>query len=1184
MPKLRTLRGHLTALVVASTVPLLIFAAVVTIQLERQQRAALERGLQDTARALAVAVDHELVASISTLQALAASEHLEAENFRLFYEHAQRVLRAHPTWSTINLFDPSGQQRVNLMKPFGAPLPSTPGLDVVKRTFEKNTPSISGVFLGPVSKAPIVGITVPVVREGTVKYVVGAGLDLGALTRLLSESKLPADWLATIIDGHGVIVARTRDIGEWIGKPASPVFTAASRRAPEGTFRDVTRDGQSVVGVHSRSAVSGWTVGLAVPAATFDTPWRFSVLAIICGGVVALLIAAGSATVVGRRIATAIASLSSSGRALGHGETPARTAGSGIAEVDQAEREMLEAARDRAHAIAARLTTEEALRESEERTRLIVAHALDAVITIDHEGRITSWNPQAEVMFGWSQDEVLGRALSETVIPPAYRAAHERGLAHFRATGEGPVLNRRLELSALRRDGSEFPVELAITPVRLGGATIFSAFLRDITERKRTEQALRDSEGSFRLMFADNPLPMWVYDLETLAFLEVNAAAVAHYGYSRDEFLAMRITDIRPPEEVPRLQEAVAGIAARANEPVRRHARPWRHRLKDGRLRDVDVVSHSIEFAGRRATLVVVIDVTELKQAEASLAKYAERLSILHEIDRAVIAAEAPVAIAEAVLKRLRDLLGVSRAIVNLFDLEAGQAEWLAAIGRRRMHTTPGVRFSLELMGDVEALRKGELQVVRTAELSKSAAAEALTASGVDVYMVVPMIAGRELIGAVSFGGAPAEFSEEQISIAREVAAQLAIAITQARLYERVKRHAEELEQRVHERTLELSAANERAERANRAKSEFLSRMSHELRTPLNGIIGFAQLLELDAVTADQRESAEHILKGGRHLLALINEILDIARIEAGKFSISLEPVLASDVVQSALDLVRPQAAAAGVTLPERPQWDTHVMADRQRLQQVLLNLLSNAIKYNRAGGTVQVTCTPLEGRMRLAVSDNGPGIEPAMLERLFTPFDRLGADQAGIEGTGLGLTLSKRLVEAMNGELLVESRPGAGTTFTVALPAADAPGTVLERPDAAAGLPPSPAINATILYIEDNLANLRLLERIVSLRPGLTLLSTMQGRRGLELAQSHRPQAIVLDLHLPDMPGAEVLARLREDAGTRDIPVIILTADATSGQMARLLEQGARAYLTKPVDISEFLACLDDALHGPER
>jgi CheY-like chemotaxis protein/anti-sigma regulatory factor (Ser/Thr protein kinase) len=259
-------------------------------------------------------------------------------------------------------------------------------------------------------------------------------------------------------------------------------------------------------------------------------------------------------------------------------------------------------------------------------------------------------------------------------------------------------------------------------------------------------------------------------------------------------------------------------------------------------------------------------------------------------------------------------------------------------------------------------------------------------------------------------------------------------------------------------------------------------------------------------------------------------------------------------------------------------------MADRQRLQQVLLNLLSNAIKYNRAGGAVQVTCTPLEGRMRLAVSDTGPGIERPMLERLFTPFDRLGAEQAGIEGTGLGLTLSKRLVEAMNGELLVESRPGVGTTFTVALPAAEAPGTVFDRPDAPPAEAPAAATRATILYIEDNLANLRLLERITSLRPGLTLLSAIQGRRGLELARSHRPQAIVLDLHLPDMPGAEVLARLREDAGTRDIPVIILTADATSGQMARLLEQGARAYLTKPVDISEFLACLDDALHGPER
>src|SRR5438552_16957643 len=450
--------------------------------------------------------------------------------------------------------------------------------------------------------------------------------------------------------------------------------------------------------------------------------------------------------------------------------------------------------------------------EGDERFRLLVAHALDAVITIDLQGLITSWNPQAERLFGWPQEEVLGRVLSETIIPLAHREAHERGLARFRATGEGPVLDRRIELTALHRNGTEFPVELAITPMRSGKTVLFSAFLRDITEAKRAEESRRQSEASFRLLFTSNPLPMWVYDVATMAFLEVNAAAVANYGYSREEFLGMRITDIRPPEEVPRLEAILTGFGAEADPAVRRHAGTWTHRLKDGRIREVDIVSHAIDFAGRRAALVVAIDVTELRQTQASLAKSTERLRILHEIDRALIAAEAPVAIAEAVLRRLRDLLGVPRAIVNLFDLATGEVEWLAAAGRRRIRLGPGVRFPLSLMGDVEALRRGEPQVIDVAALPPSPEAAALLRSGVHTYMVVPMIAGGELIGALSFGGAPGQFPREQISIAQEVATQLAIALAQARLHERVKRQAEELEQRVQERTRELEAANRELE------------------------------------------------------------------------------------------------------------------------------------------------------------------------------------------------------------------------------------------------------------------------------------------------------------------------------------------------------------------------------------
>jgi CheY-like chemotaxis protein len=247
----------------------------------------------------------------------------------------------------------------------------------------------------------------------------------------------------------------------------------------------------------------------------------------------------------------------------------------------------------------------------------------------------------------------------------------------------------------------------------------------------------------------------------------------------------------------------------------------------------------------------------------------------------------------------------------------------------------------------------------------------------------------------------------------------------------------------------------------------------------------------------------------------------------------------------------------------------------------VLLNLLSNAVKYNRDGGRVVVSSAATDGHVRLAVRDTGLGIAPEMLARLYTPFERLGADRSAVEGTGLGLALSKRLVEAMDGALHVESTVGNGTTFTVELPVAVGQDESTPELDVQAITAATPTVHGSVLYIEDNVANLRLVERIMKQRPGLELLSAMQGRRGVELARSHRPRVIVLDRHLPDLDGAEVLAQLRDDPRTHDIPVVILSADATPGQVSRLLAQGAAAYLTKPLDVAEFLALLDRPFDG---
>ena len=376
--------------------------------------------------------------------------------------------------------------------------------------------------------------------------------------------------------------------------------------------------------------------------------------------------------------------------------------------------------------------------------------------------------------------------------------------------------------------------------------------------------------------------------------------------------------------------------------------------------------------------------------------------------------------------------------------------------------------------------------------------------------------------------------------------------------------------------------ARAEAERANRAKSEFLSRMSHELRTPLNAVLGFGQLLQMGSLDKRQAESVDQIVKGGRHLLDLIDEVLDISRIESGGLALSMESVDVAGLLGDVLALVKPMAAERGIELRAELQETTgrYVAADEQRLKQVLLNLLSNATKYNCDDGAVTVTCDELAGeRLRILVSDTGPGIAADKLDRVFTPFDRLGAERTTVEGTGLGLALSKRLTEAMGGNLTVESGPERGSAFAVELPLAEPPapqhpGRVTNGQSDGARFG-----RRSLLYIEDNPSNFKLIEKLFESQGEVEVELAMQGELGIELAQQHRPDVIVLDLHLPDMSGAEVLARLQGEPRTADLPVIVLTADASPGQEERLRQAGARAYLTKPLDVQRFLAVVNDCL-----
>ncbi|MDE2594127.1 MAG: PAS domain-containing protein [Burkholderiales bacterium] len=383
-----------------------------------------------------------------------------------------------------------------------------------------------------------------------------------------------------------------------------------------------------------------------------------------------------------------------------------------------------------------------------------------------------------------------------------------------------------------------------------------------------------------------------------------------------------------------------------------------------------------------------------------------------------------------------------------------------------------------------------------------------------------------------------------------------------------------------HKLYLEARMAAETAERASQAKSEFLSRMSHELRTPLNAVIGFAQLLRIDTqprLSESQLRKAELIERSGAHLLAVISDVLDLSRIEAGDMPISIEPVHVDTTVQDALAMVAEAAQAAKVHLmPPLFDLSVPVMADRVRLRQILMNLISNAIKYNRPDGEVRVRVWQDDTQVSIQVSDTGLGLSVEQQAHLFEPFNRLGAEQTGVEGTGIGLVIVHRLIELMNGTLAVNSQQGVGTTFTVVLPAADT-----DQPSDHGALIdlPQPTGSATVLYVEDNEVNVILVRQIMALRPAWKLVVANSGEQALKMVRQERPDLLLLDMHLGDMSGFELVDLLDADPATRGIPKVALSADAMPDRVHAARERGFSAYITKPLNVAMLLQCLEEQL-----
>jgi PAS domain S-box-containing protein len=696
-------------------------------------------------------------------------------------------------------------------------------------------------------------------------------------------------------------------------------------------------------------------------------------------------------------------------------------------------------------------------------------------------------------------------------------------------------------------------------------------------ERRQIEEALRASEASYRAIFDLSNDAIYVHDPDTGAVVDVNRKACDEHGYTREEIMQLELGALSAGEgEYTRQQLLEHFRRAAAGEP---QVFEWLEATRSGRLLWKEVSLRHVMINGQSRLLAAARDITEHKRSAEALKRARD------ELERRVVERTAELARVNAVLHaEIRERERAERELQRrTADIEERETQF-----RMLIENSSDIASVLDEHGIVQYQSPSVQRVLgyKPDELTGISAfafihpddvAQASAAFG-------ELLSSPRESRAVEFRFLHKDGSWRVLEGIGRVLPKDSplpgVVVNSRDVTERRRaQHAVQLAMQ------EAEDARESAERANRAKSEFLSRMSHELRTPMNSILGFAQLLGRKDLPGDQRKAVDHILKAGHHLLNLINEVLDIARIETDRQPFSLEPVRVSAVLQETLNLIRPLAAQRECRIDDdvSSAGDAHVRADRQRLTQVLLNLLSNAVKYNRPGGSVNITCDQMEddrggATVRIHVHDTGPGIPPEKLDYLFTPFERLGAQHTDVEGTGLGLALSRRLVEAMGGTIGITSTSEQGSTFTLCLPTADNP---LSRFQGPVGVerrrePRPNTRSAKILYIEDNLANLTLIETILATRPHVKVIPALQGQLGLDLAWEHGPDLILLDVHLPDMAGDEVLGRLRSDARTARTPVIVITADAMPGRDARLLDRGAQAFMTKPIDVERFLTTVD--------
>jgi PAS domain S-box-containing protein len=789
-------------------------------------------------------------------------------------------------------------------------------------------------------------------------------------------------------------------------------------------------------------------------------------------------------------------------------------------------------------------------------------------IATDEKGVIQLFNVGAERMLGYAAIEVVDKITPADISDPQEVIARAKALSLELATPITPGFEALVfkasrgiediyELTYIRKDGSRFPAVVSVTALRddLGGIIGYLLIGTDNTARKQAEDALRKAGALQSAIFNSENFSSIATDEKGVIQL-FNVGAERMLGYT-----AIEVVDKITPADISDPQEVIVRAKALSYE-LATTITPGFDALAFKASRGIEDIYELTYIRKDGSRFPAVVSVTALRDDLGGIIGY-----LLIGTDNT---ARKQVEAEQKVLdQRLRDQQFYTRSLIesNIDALMTTDPAGIITDVNKQMEALTGCTRD-ELIGapfknyftDPDRAEAGIKRVLGGSKVTDYE----LTARARD---------GKETV--VSYNATT--FHDRDRKLQGVFAA--ARDVTERKRFERT----------LQVNNVELERAKAVSEKANLAKSDFLSSMSHELRSPLNAILGFAQLINSDTPppTPTQAANIDQILHAGWYLLQLINEILDLAQIESGKLALSREPTSLAEVMLECRAMIEPQGQKRGIAMnfPESG-CPFFVDADRTRLKQVLINLLSNAIKYNRLNGTVVVDCTATTPeRVRVSVRDTGAGLPPDMLQQLFQPFNRLGQERSSEEGTGIGLVMSKRLVELMGGVIGVESTVGEGSVFWFELNSTNEPQLDVAQP---AAMAPAQVRHGaplrTLLYVEDNPANLKLVEQLVARRPDMRLLSARDGNTGIELARANQPDVILMDINLPGISGIEALKLLREDPATAHIPVLALSANAMPRDIEKGLQAGFFRYLTKPIKVHEFMDTLEVALEFAAR